>query len=166
MKHKKLVLCALLSSVALAVFVAEAQVPPPVPVPGVKLGLANVVTLFAIHALGPWYALGVVLVRTLLGALVTGNLSALAYSLSGGLAAWAVCALLARALPQKQLWVSSVFGALTHNTTQILVAVLITGTPQLFWYLPVLGITGVITGTFTGLCAQLLLARLRKLRLV
>ncbi len=163
MKHRKLTFCALLAAIALAVFVIEAQVPPLVPIPGIKLGLSNAVTLFAICFLGPWQALLIVFVRVLLGALITGQIAALIYSLSGALAAWTVCALLVRYIPQKQLWVVSIFGALTHNTMQILVAALVTQTALIFSYLPVLWISGIITGTFTGLCAQLLLQRLRSI---
>lgn len=161
MRFRKLTAAALLASVALIIFVIEAQIPPLTPVPGIKMGLANIVTVFTLYLMGPWYALAVVIVRVILGAFVTGQVSALLYSLSGGLAAWTVCAVLTKCFPQDQMWVVSVFGAVVHNAVQILVAVAVTGAQEIVWYLPVLVLSGTIAGVFTGLCAQFLIKRLK-----
>lgn len=160
MKTKKLVYMALLTACALVIFVAEAQIPVPVPIPGVKLGLANVITVYAVFTLGPGSALMIMLVRVVLGCLLTGQAAALLYSLSGGLLCWCAMLLLRRVVSLRQMWVCSVFGAVFHNIGQLAAALLITKTPQLIVYLPVLTVSAVVAGLFTGLCAQLLAARL------
>lgn len=157
-RTKKLVLTSILAAVALGVYVLEAQIPAPIPVPGVKLGLANVVTLTAMALLGRKQALAVLVVRLLLGSMFSGGLSALLYSLAGGLLAYAVMAALLRALP---LWVVSVLAAIAHNLAQLSLAVLVTGTPSLFWYGPALLLAAILTGAFTGLAAQYLTRALR-----
>ena len=75
MKTKKLTLLALLSAIALTIFMVEAQVPALVPIPGVKLGLANIVTVFTVFTLGPWEGAAVLFVRIFLGAVFAGNFS-------------------------------------------------------------------------------------------
>lgn len=82
---RRLVLCAVLCAVALGIFVLEAQIPLPLPFPGIKLGLSNIVTLLALALLGWKEALGIVLGRVLLGNLLLGQPSALLYALAGGL---------------------------------------------------------------------------------
>ena len=163
MKLKRLTRLALLTAIALTIFLVELQIPAPVPVPGVKLGLSNIVTLYCVFAYGPWSALAVLLCRVLLGALCSGRVMALAYSLAGGLLSWALSCGLRRIVSEKQLWVVSILGGLAHNLGQMLAAVVITGTPSIWVYFPVLCVSGMIAGLFTGLCAQYLLARLRKI---
>lgn len=156
---KRLTLCALLTAIALTIFVAEAQIPPVVPVPGMKLGLANIVTVYAMFALGPGDTLMILLCRIFLGSLFAGG-STFLYSLAGGLLCYLSMLLFRKILTEKQLWVCGAIGAIFHNLGQMGAAILIARTPQLVLYLPVLLITGVIAGAFTGLGAQLLLSRL------
>ncbi len=162
MKTKKLLTLALLTSVSLILFVIESQIPPPIPVPGVKLGLGNVIVVCVLFLYGRREALAVLLAKVALSALITGQFSALAYSLSGGLLSLGVMCLLKGLLTQKQLWVGSVVGAMFHNLGQLGAAVAISRTPQLFGYLPVLLLSGMVTGLFTGLAAQAVVSRLRK----
>lgn len=161
MKAKQLTLCALLTAIALTIFVAEAQIPPIVPVPGMKLGLANVVTVYAMFALGPGDTLMILLCRIFLGSLFAGG-STFFYSLAGGLLCYLAMLLLRKVLTEKQLWVCGAIGAIFHNIGQMGAAILIARTPQLILYLPVLLITGIAAGAFTGLAAQLLLERVGK----
>ena len=84
-KLKKLLYLALLTAISLVLFVVENQIPAPVPVPGVKLGLGNVIVVAVLFLYGPWEALAVLGAKILLSAILTGNLSALAYSAAGGL---------------------------------------------------------------------------------
>ena len=160
MRVRKLTTCALLTAVALTIFVVEAQIPVPLPVPGLKLGLSNVVTVFALAALGWREALAIVLVRIFLGNFVTGQASAILYALAGGLLSFAVMALLQRLFPPKQLWLCGVFGGIAHNIGQMAVALAITRTAELLLYLPALLLCGVATGALTGGCGQMLAARL------
>lgn len=159
---RRLALLAILTAIALTIFVVEAQFPLPVPVPGMKLGLSNIVTLFALSVLGWKEALAILLVRVFLGNLITGQMMSLFYSLAGGLLSFACMALILRILKKDQLWVAGVIGGITHNIGQTAVAVFVTRTPALLAYLPVLILCGILTGALTGLVAQLLIQKLRR----
>jgi len=163
MKTKKLVLLALLSAIALTIFMIEAQIPALVPIPGIKLGLSNIVTVFTVFAIGPWEGAAVLFVRIFLGAVFSGNFSSILYSAAGGICAIAITMLLRRILSKKQLWVAGCLGAIAHSVGQMAMAVLVTGTPSIAIYLPVMIACGIVTGLFTGLCAQLLVNRGGKL---
>ncbi len=158
---RKLVFMALLTAVELTVWVIEGQIPAPIPVPGVKLGLASVVTLTAMAVLGRREAGCILLARILLGSLFAGSFSAVLFSLAGGAVSWCVMSALLGRFPEKLLWVVSVFGAIGHNAGQLLAAVAVTGTPGLFWYGPILLTAAIVTGVFTGLGAMYLTRALR-----
>ncbi len=151
---------ALLTAVALILFLVEAQIPPLVAIPGVKLGLANIITLVTFYLYGRRDALMVLLVRIFLGSVFSGQMLMLLFSLSGGLFCYAVCALLYPRIPLKKLWLLSMIGAVCHNIGQILAAILVLGTADVLWYLPALLISGLISGCFTGLVAGAVLTRL------
>ena len=159
MKTRKLTLLALLTAIALTIFMVEAQIPALLPVPGIKLGLANIVTVFAVFALGPKEAGLILSARIFLGAVFAGNFSTIFYSAAGGALAIAVTIGLRRVLTKKQLWVAGALGAVAHSIGQMIVAVLITSTPGLIAYLPVMIAVSIVTGTFTGLCALFLVNR-------
>ncbi|MDR3278077.1 MAG: Gx transporter family protein [Oscillospiraceae bacterium] len=153
---------AMLSGIALIIFTIEARLPANiVPIPGVKLGLANIVTLFTLYRCGRREAFSVLIVRVLLGAIVTGHMLTLAYSLSGGLLCLAVCAL-ARPVFKRNIWICSMVGAVFHNIGQLLAARVILKSAAVFAYFPPLLIAGLATGLFTGLCVHVLLPRLDK----
>lgn len=159
MKTRKLTLLALLTAIALTIFMVEAQIPAIVPIPGIKLGLANIVTVFAVFALGPKDACLVLAARIFLGSVFAGNFSTIFYSAAGGALAIAVTIGLRKILTKKQLWVAGALGAVSHSIGQMAMAMLLTLTPGLIVYLPVMIAVSVITGTFTGLCAQFLVNR-------
>ena len=156
MPVRRLTACSLLTAIALTIFVLEAQIPLPLPVPGLKLGLSNIVTVFALAVLGWKETLAIVLLRIVLGNLLVGQSMAMLYSLAGGLLSFLCMALILRVLKKNQLWVCGVFGGIAHNIGQMAVAVAVTATPALWMYLAVLLPCGIVTGAFTGLCAQLL----------
>ena len=159
MKARKLTLMAMLTAIALTIFMIEAQIPALVPVPGIKLGLANIVTVFAVFAMGPGEAASILFVRIFLGAVFAGNFSTILYSGAGGLCAIGVTIGLRKILTNQQLWVAGALSAIGHSVGQMAMAIVITATPSLAVYLPVMVVCSVITGLFTGLCAQLLLNR-------
>ena len=154
---------ALLTAIALTIFMVEAQLPVLVPIQGVKLGLANIVTVYAVFALGPGDALLILLSRVFLGAVFSGQMMTLFYSLGGGLLAWLIMCLLRPVFHKEHLWLCSPVAALFHNLGQLLVAAAIMRTWAVLAYLPYLALSWVITGLFTGLCTQFLMARLKKL---
>ncbi|MBQ3192147.1 MAG: Gx transporter family protein [Oscillospiraceae bacterium] len=152
-------LLGLLSAIALTIFMVEAQIPSLVPIPGIKMGLANIVTVFAVFAIGPREGAAVLFVRIFLGAVFAGNFSTIFYSAAGGACAIAVTIFLKKILTPKQLWVAGALGAIAHSIGQMAMAITLTGTPGLAAYLPVMIGVSIITGTFTGLCAQFLVNR-------
>lgn len=163
MNIKKLTTMAMLTAISMIVFLIEAQIPLPFAVPGVKLGVANVITLFALWVYG-WKEAGAILVvRIILGNLIVGNVMAMLYSLAGGLLCWIVMSLLKPIMGRNQIWIMSILGAIAHNAGQLAVAVWISGTPSVAWYGPVLLLAGIITGFFTGQCAQAVLNHMDKL---
>jgi heptaprenyl diphosphate synthase len=153
---------ALLSSVALIIFVIELRIPNPFPIPGVKLGLANIVTVYAVFRYRSSETAMIVTVRLLLGAMFSGNPSALLYSAAGAIVCLCGMLLLRRILPEKQIWLCSVIGAMLHNIGQITAAVIIMQSFSVAAYLPILLVTGSLAGAFTGVCAQLLLNRIKR----
>ena len=159
MKTKKLTLLALLTAIALTIFMVEAQIPPLVPLPGVKLGLSNIVTVYAVFALGPGEAAAVLFCRIFLGSIFAGNFSSILYSAAGGLLAIVVTIGLRRVLKKNQLWVAGSLGAVAHSIGQMAMAVVMTGTPSIILYLPAMIAISIVTGLFTGLCAQMLVNR-------
>ena len=159
MKTKRLTRNALLSAVALIIFTIEAQIPPLIPLPGVKLGLSNIVTVWAFCACGPLDALSILLCRVCLGALFVGQLLTLFYSLCGGLLSWLALLLMRRVTDNQQIWIASAFAAVAHNVGQLAAAVCVMKSAAVLAYFPFLALSGVVTGLFTGLCAQFLLAR-------
>ncbi|MGN0980693.1 MAG: Gx transporter family protein [Candidatus Avoscillospira sp.] len=163
-KTKRLTLLAVLTAAALCVFVLEAQLPPLTPVPGIKLGLANIFTLFALYVLDAKSALALLLVRVVLGSLVTGQVSAMGYSLCGGLLSYLVLLLFYRRIPGKQLWALSILSALAHNLGQLLLASVVMDTFAIFWYTPMLLLAAMVTGAFTGLTAQMVLKHWKKIK--
>lgn len=161
-KTKRLAFMALLTAMALTIFVIEAQIPAPVPIPGVKLGLSNIITLTAMLLLGKKEAGIVLLLRIIMGAMFTGSPAALIYSISGGVLAYIVMCLLVGRFPEKLIWVVSAAAAVAHNAGQLMACALIVKTPGLLYYAPVLAASGIITGVFTGIAAMYLVRAVRK----
>ena len=163
MNVKKLTVMGLLCAIALTIFMIEAQIPALVPLPGVKMGLSNIVTVFAVFVMGPVEAAVILAGRIFLGAVFAGNFSTILYSAAGGFLAIGVTILLRKVLTEKQMWVAGCVGAVAHSIGQMAMAVLITGTPGLVVYLPIMIVCSIITGIFTGLCAQVLTDRGKKI---
>lgn len=157
---RKLTELAVLTAVSLIIFVIELQIPNPFPIPGIKLGLANIVTVYAVYHYKAHEVAAMVAVRLILGAVFTGNFMALLYSASGAILCLVGMLILRRFIDEKHLWMASVFGAVLHNTGQMAAALLVTQTIQLLLYYPFLIVSGCLAGAFTGLCAQFITARL------
>ena len=159
MKIRKLTTLSMLTAIALTIFMVEAQIPPLTPVPGIKMGLSNIITVFIVFAIGPKEVAAVLFVRIFLGAVFAGNFSTIFYSAAGGICAILVTILLKKILTTKQLWVAGCLGAIAHSIGQMSMAILLTSTPGLIAYLPVMVAISIVTGCFTGLCAQFLVNR-------
>ena len=168
MKHKtqQLALGAMLTALALGLSTMENLFPVTavIPLPGVKLGLANIITLFALYRLGTKPAMSILIARCLLGSLFAGNFSALLYSLLGGIVAMLVMIGL-KQLGRLSIFGVSIGGAAGHNIGQIAAACITLGNTAVIGYLPLLLAVSLITGTVTGLVASLMFRAMRNIRL-
>ena len=154
MSVKKLSLLALFTTLSLAIFAIESAIPPLVPIPGIKLGLANIITLIMLRHFSARDAFLVLISRILLSSLLFGQALSLIYSLAGGLCSLLVMAFIIKLLQKKLLFLTGAMGGLTHNMGQLAAAFAITSTPGVLAYLPFLILSGILTGIFTGLCAN------------
>ena len=161
---RRLTFDALLSALALIIFILESKIPNLAPVPGMKLGLANIVTVYAMFALGPVDALAILLVRIILGSVFAGSVTSFFFSLAGGLVCYAAEFFLRKILTRKQIFVAGIIGAVAHNIGQLIVAVIAFQSVSILVYLPFLMVSAVITGTLTGFAAQFLLPLAEKAR--
>lgn len=148
---RRLALCACLTALALALSYAERMIPLGllIPLPGIKLGLANVVTLFALCYLGPGEALTILLARCFLGSLFAGSLSGLIFSVAGGLLAMLVMWIAVRG-HRLSVYGVSICGAAAHNIGQICAGIWVMGTWTVLSYLPLLLLVSVASGALTG----------------
>lgn len=157
-KTKILTLCAILIALALALSYTERFIPLQmvVPLPGVKLGLANIVTLMALYLMGPKAAFAILLPRCIFGAVFGGGITGLAFSLAGGVLAMVTMSL-ARKVPFFSIYGVSILGAAAHNIGQILAAVVLMNSVYIGAYLPYLLVVALFTGFATGAaCAGVL----------
>lgn len=156
---KKAALLGMLVALAFVLSYIETLIPVNLGIPGAKLGLANLVVMVALYTLGTKEAFGLSMVRILLTGLTFSSMAAMLYSFAGGFLSFAVMALMKKT---KKLSVTgvSVLGGIAHNAGQIFVAMWMLDTATLIYYLPVLAITGVASGTVIGLLAVMVIRRI------
>ncbi|MBQ2834579.1 MAG: Gx transporter family protein [Clostridia bacterium] len=160
-KAQQIALSGLLTSLMLVFGLIERQFPLTAAIPGVKLGLANSVLLYSLYMLGVRQSFVLMLLKALMSWLIYTNMSAMFYSLGGGLASLLIMILLKKMQGVSIIGVSAL-GAVFFNVGQILVAVVMLNTPQLIvTYLPILMVSGVVTGVLTGVVAQLVMKHLK-----
>lgn len=162
MKTGKLTRLALLSAVSLIIFVLELRLPQLIPIPGIKPGLSNIIVLVTLYAYDRRSAGAVLLIKTVLGAVFAGSMLRFLYSLAGSVLCFAAAAALKSVIAEKQIWFLSAVAACAHNFGQLLVARLVIGNGKIWWYAPLLVLSGIVTGVFTGFCAKFTLPLLRK----
>ena len=159
METRKIARMGLLVALAMILSYVESLIPAFVAVPGVKVGLANIVVIFALYTLGPVEALTVSLLRVILSSFLFGSVISLLYSLSGALLSLGGMIVMKK-LKIFSTLVVSVTGGVLHNVGQILVACLVLETDVLLYYLPVLILSGVVTGAVIGIIGSLVIKRL------
>lgn len=144
-------LCAVLVALAMALSYTERFIPLQmvVPLPGVKLGLANIVTLIALYLMGPKAAFAILIPRCVFGAVFGGGITGLAFSLTGGIFAM-VTMTLAKKLPIFSIYGVSILGAAAHNIGQILAAMVLMNSRYIGAYLTYLLVVALFTGFATG----------------
>jgi heptaprenyl diphosphate synthase len=149
----KLALSGVLTALAAIFSYVEAMIPFAVGVPGIKLGLANVVIVFALYRMGPGFAFLVSVARILVVSSLFGSLAIAMYSLAGGLLSLGVMTLLLRTKLFSVIGVSMA-GGVFHNIGQLVVAAAVVETFQILYYFPVLLIAGMITGIIIGIIVK------------
>lgn len=164
MSTKKLTLLSISVALAMLLSFIESQIPPLVAVPGVKIGLSNIVTVFLIYKLGIREAASVSIIRIVLSSLLFGSFVSLIYSLSGAVLSF-VSMLAVKKIDRFSSVGVSVVGGVMHNAGQIIAACVIMETAALSLYLPPLIVSGIVAGIAVGLLAGLLLLRLKNLKL-
>ncbi len=161
---KRLSLLSLLTSLALILSFVESQLPPIYPsIPGIKVGLANIVIIYSLYSLCPIDTIAISLIRVFTVSLLFGNALVLAYSLSGAILSFLVMLILKKLNKFSCVGVS-VAGAVSHNLGQIGVAILLLNTPQIGYYMIILALTGAIAGILIGLCAAILIKRTKSIK--
>ncbi len=164
MKTKKVAFLGMAVSLALILSYVESMVPPLVALPGIKVGLPNLVIMFLLYRLGWKDAVAVSIIRVVLVALLFGNMQSLLFSVAGAVVSLAGMILLKKTNLFNYITVS-IMGGILHNVGQIIMACFWTGTAQIAYYLPVLMISGIIAGAVIGLAAGLLIKKLEKIKL-
>lgn len=167
MTVRELTLCAFLTALALALSYLESFFPLSllIPLPGIKLGLANIVTVFALYALGPCQAFIILIGRCLLGSIFAGNLNAFLFSAMGGIASMGVMILLSK-LKKLSIYGVSMGGAAAHNCGQVGAAIITLGNSAPLFYLPILLGVSLFTGTLTGFIASLMFRAMKNTKLL
>lgn len=163
MSAKRLTTIAMLVAHAIVLQIIETLLPNPFPIPGVKLGLANIITLLALVLYDFRTAFAIAFLRSLLGSLLIGTLFSTGFflSLSGAIVSTCLMALLLRLFPGFNLLGVSVAGAAAHNLGQLALAALIIGHAGVYAYLPVMLLFSLPTGLLTGYFLKSLLSHLR-----
>jgi len=163
-KVKQMVFLAVMTSAAIIIHFIESLFPLPFALPGIKLGLSNTVSLIVLYIYGPVPAFAVLVIRVILTAFLYAGLSGVIFSLAGGLLSFSAAVLIWR-LRDKGYGIvgASTAGGVFHNIGQILAAYVVLRTDAVFFYLPVLILSGAITGIVTGILAGILVPRLKNI---
>lgn len=157
---KKTAYMGIFLALALICSYIETLIPFHIGIPGVKLGLTNIVIVWALYLLGTKEALAISVMRIVLSGMMFGNAFSIAYSLAGGLLSFIVMVLLKKTGRFKCISVS-IAGGIFHNIGQLLVAAAIVRNLSVFYYIPVLFISGTITGLVIGVISQELILRVK-----
>ena len=158
---KKTAYLGVMLALALICSYVEVLIPSPIGIPGIKLGLANIVIVFALYSMGIKEALVLSIMRVTISGFMFGNVIAIAYSLAGGLLSLLVMYLLKKT--DKLSCISiSIAGGIFHNIGQMIIATILVDNYYVLYYVPVLMIAGFITGACIGVVAQEVFLRIGK----
>ncbi len=161
MKAKRVTFLGLSIALAMILSFVESQIPALVAIPGIKVGLPNIVMVFLLYRVGWKETVIVSIIRIILVSMLFGNVQTMTFSIAG-----AVLSLAGMILLKKLNWFSciaiSITGGILHNVGQIIAAVFWTGTAEIAFYLPVLLISGTVAGTLIGILAGMMVKRMEK----
>ncbi|HCA53992.1 MAG: Gx transporter family protein [Acutalibacteraceae bacterium] len=156
---RRMAVYAMLIALAMIFSYVESQVPPFFAVPGMKLGLTNIVVVTALYKLGNGSAMLINVLRIVLVSLLFGGVMSMLYSLAGGMLSTAVMIVLKKTGKFRVITVSAA-GGIAHNVGQIMAAMFVLNTAAVGWYLAILWFTGLLTGILIGLLGSILVRRL------
>lgn len=161
---RRMVLSAIMTAVAITLHFVEGLFPIPVAIPGIKLGLPNIVSLVALYLIGPVDAYAILILRVFMTSFLYSGFSSLIFSLAGGILSVTAMFVIWK-LREKGFSIisASVTGGVFHNVGQILAAAAVLRTFSVFYYLPVLIVSGITTGVVTGIVSASILPRLIKI---
>lgn len=164
-KTKQMVLLSMMTAIAIILHYIESLFPLPVAIPGIKLGLSNVVSLVALYLFGPGSAILIMILRVLMTSFLYSGLSGAVFSLSGGFLAVSAMILIWK-LRNKGFSIvgASIAGGIFHNAGQLVAASFVLGTSAVFSYLPFLIVSGIVTGIATGILSNMIIPRLEKIK--
>lgn len=160
-KTEKLALSAMFSALALIFSYIEVLIPFSVGIPGIKLGIANLVIIIALYSMGFKYAFTINIVRILISGLLFNGVFGALYSLSGGVLSLIVMYLLKRTNLFSMVGISMA-GGVAHNLGQLLIAAIIVSNMKMFLYFPILMFSGIITGILIGIVAYIIYGKVPK----
>ena len=158
---RKITICGLMTALAMIFSYIESLVPIPIPVPGVKLGLANMAIMIVMFTIGTREAVFVDIIRVVLTSMLFGNFNSFLFSISGAVLSIVVMAVLKHTDKFSEVGIS-VTGGVMHNIGQIIAAIIIMDTSAIILYLPVLMISGVVTGIVIGIVASIIVKRVNR----
>lgn len=162
MKSRSVAAYGMLIALAFILSYIESMIPIPVPIPGIKVGLANLVVITALYLLGSKQAFALSMLRIVLVGFTFGNLSTMLFSFAGGILSWLLM-VSAKKIKGFSMTGVSILGGIGHNTGQILVAIWIVNSSTLLYYLPFLIISGLVTGSLIGIVGALITSKIKKI---
>lgn len=162
MKSKKIATYGLLIALAFILSYIESLFPVPVPVPGIKLGLANLVVIAALYSMGVKEAFALSVIRVILVGFTFGNPSTMMFSLAGGIFSWFMMSLFMKSKLFSLVGVS-IIGGISHNVGQIVTSILIVENTNIIYYLPFLLVAGIITGAVIGILGAMIVRRIKNM---
>lgn len=160
MKSRNVATYGMLIALAFILSYIERIITIPIPIPGIKVGLANLVVITALYLMGPKQAFVLSMIRILLVGFTFGNLSTMLFSFAGGILSW-ILMVLARKIQGLSMTGVSILGGVGHNVGQIAVAMFVVNSTTLIYYLPVLILAGLVAGTVIGILGALLVSSLK-----
>ncbi len=158
-KTYSLAVCGLMTALAMILSYVEFLIPIPLPIPGIKLGFANIAIIVILYIYGQKQMIAVNIIRVILVSILFGNITAFIFSMSGAILAMLLMIILKRCKAFSIRGVSCA-GAVMHNLGQILAAAFVMGTSAIIYYLPILIIAGLVCGLITGLLASIVVDRM------
>lgn len=159
MKSKNIATYGLLIALAFILSYIESIIPIPIPIPGIKLGLANIVVIAGLYTMGAKPAFVLSIIRIILVGFTFGNPSTMIFSLAGGILSWTMMVIFRKSKLFSVIGVS-IIGGISHNVGQIITAIWVVNSKTLLYYLPILLLSGAITGIIIGILASVIVNRI------